>query len=115
MTKSRSYSWGKFPRVQSNFLSKSEIAELKQVVNHHETLIPYGNGRSYGDSALASTIVSIKDRNKFLAFDDAQGELHVQSGVLLKEILDVFVKRGWFLKITPVSYTHLTLPTTRRV
>ena len=64
-------------------------------------LIPYGNGRSYGDSALASTIVSLKDRNKFLAFDETQGELHVQSGVLLKEILDVFVRRGWFLKITP--------------
>jgi FAD/FMN-containing dehydrogenase len=66
-----------------------------------EEFIPYGNGRSYGDSALADKIVYVKPYNNFLAFDAQKGILECQAGVLLSEILDAFVKRGWFLKVTP--------------
>ena len=39
--------------------------------------------------------------NYFLYFNQANGLLHVEAGVLLSEILSVSVPTGWFLKITP--------------
>jgi FAD/FMN-containing dehydrogenase len=50
---------------------------------------------------LSENIIDIKPRNYFIDFDEENGLLHVQAGVLLSEILEHFVHRGWFLKVTP--------------
>ena len=34
-------------------------------------------------------------------FDAEKGLLHLQAGVLLSEIIDIFVPQGWFLKVVP--------------
>ena len=39
--------------------------------------------------------------NKLLSFDYKNGILKCQSGLLLKDILDVIVPKGWFLPVTP--------------
>ena len=31
----------------------------------------------------------------------SEGILHIQAGVLLAEILNTFVPKGWFIKVTP--------------
>ena len=94
-------SWGNYPKTKNRVFSFDQDATLKNIINEHDELIPYGNGRSYGDSALSKNIIKVKPHNLFLNFDGAKGSLHVQAGVLLSEILDNFVPRGWFLKITP--------------
>ena len=94
-------SWGNYPRIENKALPFTSIKDLETILGHHENLIPYGNGRSYGDSALSKNIIQVKPHNLFLDFDEATGQLHVQAGVLLAEILEVFVPRGWFLKVTP--------------
>lgn len=94
-------SWGNYPKIESNILPFDDDAALRRIINDHDGLIPYGNGRSYGDSALSENIIHARPRNLFLNFDESGGFLHVQAGVLLSEILDVFVPRGWFLEITP--------------
>ena len=55
----------------------------------------------YGDASLQNKILLTRRFNKFLSFNDETGELCCQAGVLLAEILDVFVPRGWFLPVTP--------------
>lgn len=91
--------WGKYPVVDSKviFPDNRLSSNLQQV----EGVIPFGNGRSYGDSALASYIVPMKSRDRFLEFEESNGLLTCESGVLLSEIVEVFVPRGWFLKVTP--------------
>lgn len=37
-------------------LFKNEI-ELKKILNNNDTFISYGNGRCYGDSAMAKNII----------------------------------------------------------
>jgi len=94
-------SWGMYPRVKNrvfNFLTKEDTI---QTIKEYDNLIPYGNGRSYGDSALSENIINVKSHNKFISFDEDEGLVEVEAGVLLKEILDAFVPRGYFLKITP--------------
>ena len=73
----------------------------KEIISAHDELIPHGNGRSYGDSALSSHIINVKPKDYFIDFDEETGLLHVQAGVLLSEILESYVSRGWFLKVTP--------------
>ncbi len=89
--------WGFYPKIDASLYQLGEIEDLKSLKN----IIPYGNGRSYGDSALNRNIIQTKEHNYFLDFEEDSGILHLQSGVLLSEILEVFLPKGWFLKVTP--------------
>ena len=93
--------WGMYPQIQCERFTFSDNKKLKEIIDKHNQLIPYGNGRSYGDSALSETIIDVRPKDYFLDFDEEKGLLHIQAGVLLSEILEAFVPRGWFLKVTP--------------
>jgi len=94
-------SWGMYPKIKNTVFEFDEEETLKQIIHENDDLIPYGNGRSYGDSALSSNIINVKPKNYFIKFDEESGLLHTQAGVLLADILESFVPRGWFLKVTP--------------
>ncbi len=63
----------------------------------------YGNGRSYGDVCQNSsaTLLFARGLNRFIQFDGSTGVLRCEAGVLLSEVLDLVVPRGWFLSVTP--------------
>ena len=94
-------SWGNYPYVQNSILNHDSQDELNAQVLKYDDVIPFGNGRSYGDSALSTHAVYMKPDHLFLKFDQNTGVLHCQSGVLLADILEYYVPRGWFLKVTP--------------
>ena len=94
-------SWGMYPKIKNTVFKFDKKETLKQIIKEHDELIPYGNGRSYGDSALSTNIINVRPNDYFIDFDEENGLLHVQAGVLLSEILESFVPRGWFLKVTP--------------
>ena len=93
--------WGMYPRIKCERLSFDSKETLQQIIQKKDELIPFGNGRSYGDSALNDTIIDVRPRDYFIDFDEESGLLHIQAGVLLSEIIEHFVPRGWFLKVTP--------------
>lgn len=94
-------SWGRYPSIKNTELKFDTDESLREIIAEHHDLIPYGNGRSYGDSALNTNIVNVRPHDYFIDFDEKSGLLHVQAGVLLADILESFVPRGWFLQITP--------------
>ena len=94
------FSWGNYPKINCLTYDFKKIYK-RGYFDFKDEFIPYGNGRSYGDSALNKNIISIKKNNKFINFNNKSGLLHIQSGVLLSEIISTFIKRQWFLKITP--------------
>jgi len=94
-------SWRMYPKIKSTVFKFNKEEALKEIINTHDELIPRGNGRSYGDSALSSNIINVKPKDYFIDFDEEKGLLHVQAGVLLSEILESYVPKGWFLKVTP--------------
>ncbi len=67
------------------------------------SLLPYGMGRSYGDSCLndGNTLVRARDLDRLIAFDPGSGVLCCEAGVLLSEIVDFALPRGFFLPVTP--------------
>ncbi len=96
--------WGNYPVIEALEESFASATELKgMLAGAHGTtrVIARGNGRCYGDSSLAGMVVSTLRHGRFLSFTESSGELACQSGVMLKEILDTFVPRGWFLSVTP--------------
>jgi len=94
-------SWGNYPKVESRVEVLRDIDGVKNYLSMVDEFIPYGNGRSYGDSALAKDILYTKRYNNFLDFDEKNGVLHLQAGALLSEIIEFFLPKGWFLKVTP--------------
>lgn len=66
-------------------------------------MLPFGNGRSYGDSCLNDGGILLDSRglNRFISFDAEHGVIRCEAGVLLSDILDLVVPRGWFLPVSP--------------
>ncbi|RMF02660.1 MAG: FAD-binding protein [Chloroflexi bacterium] len=98
---SRISNWGNYPQTEVKVYEFEDIATLRKIVTGTNNIIARGNGRCYGDSALAANVISSLKYNKFLSFDAQQGIIRCQAGVLLSELLDVVVPQGWFLPVTP--------------
>ncbi|MFP4369308.1 MAG: FAD-dependent oxidoreductase [Candidatus Kapaibacterium sp.] len=97
-------SWGRYPKLQAaevvKLFWKEEIPELDKF---DKDLLPYGMGKSYGDSCLneGGILLDARGLNKLMSFDPLKGIIMCESGVSLAEILDFVVPRGWFLSSTP--------------
>jgi FAD/FMN-containing dehydrogenase len=64
--------------------------------------IARGNGRAYGDSALgAAATLGLGRMDRMLAFDPARGLLVAEAGVILGDVVEAFLPRGWFPYVTP--------------
>ncbi len=93
--------WGLYPRIKAYKQSPRNIYELKNAMTS-SSVIARGNGRSYGDSSInISNTIDMKNFNRFLYFDEIKGLLIAESGVLLKEVIDIFLPKGWFPSVTP--------------
>jgi FAD/FMN-containing dehydrogenase len=66
-------------------------------------LLPYGLGRSYGDSCLndGGVLLVTRGLDRFLALDEERELLTCEAGVSLGEILQLVVPRGLFLPVVP--------------
>ena len=65
--------------------------------------LPYGDGRSYGDSCLLSggAMIEGRDRNRILAFDGETGLLTAEAGIRLCDIIAFAAPLGWFPAVLP--------------
>ena len=100
-TRNRYQSWGRYPAAEHRVrflrwrhegLSKAE-----------SPMLPFGNGRSYGDSCLndGGVLLDVRGLDRLISFDTERGILVCEAGVLLSEILDLAVPAGWFLPVSP--------------
>ena len=94
-------SWNRQPSVAHSDIV--DFADRRDHLPEVSPMLPYGNGRSYGDVCLNEngTLLRTRRLDHFIAFDKATGRLTCESGVLLKDILDLIVPHGWFLPVTP--------------
>lgn len=67
------------------------------------SVLPYGLGRSYGDSCLNSrgALLNTSALNHLLAFDPRSGVLRAEAGLSLAELIDVVLPKGFFPPVTP--------------
>lgn len=95
--------WGQYPWNNSKIHTPKATSDIEALITSQISLplIARGMGRSYGDSSLAEEILDTKYFNHFLHFNPSTGVLNCSSGVTLCEIIDNFMRRGWFLPVTP--------------
>ena len=93
--------WGKHPVINSDVVRFDNSNDLHEKIDITGKIITYGNGRSYGDASLQKKVVSTNRYNSLKDFDLKTGILKCESGVLLDDILSVFVPKGWFLPVSP--------------
>ncbi|MDR7898156.1 FAD-binding oxidoreductase [Thermosynechococcus sp. JY1334] len=94
--------WGRYPVQTCHVYCPRSESEMIQLLKRGLPLIARGNGRAYGDSALNSeATLQMRHFNRLLGFNPHTGQLIAEAGVLLAEILEIFVPRGWFPLITP--------------
>lgn len=95
--------WGRYPVADCAVQRPRDRQALEQAVAATQgTLIARGNGRAYGDSALnPAQTLDMRGLDRVLAFDDATGQVVAEAGVLLADLIDVFLPRGWFPAVTP--------------
>lgn len=95
------HGWGRYPLHDAQLIQPHTTQEAVELLGQEEAVLGRGMGRSYGDSALADTLISTRHLNRLHSFDMQSGLLTCAAGISLGELLDVFVPRGWFLPITP--------------
>ena len=96
-------SWGNYPIVEHSSVQHYTWKHEIPILSESGTYLPYGLGRSYGDSCLNdhNHLIHTVQLNKFISFDATTGILHCEAGVSLEQILQEFAPRGWFLPVTP--------------
>jgi len=93
--------WGNYPVMESEERLFSFDDQLSQLVKESNHFIPRGNGRCYGDASLGEETISTLKYDKILSFDTVNGIFECQSGLVLDQVLEVIVPKGWFLPVTP--------------
>lgn len=100
-------SWGRYPRFPQTghgISWRAEVPEeLARIAAGHGSLLPFGNGRSYGDSCLAVSdqVLSMRPLDRMIAADWQTGVIRAEAGMTLDELLRLAIPRGWFLSVTP--------------
>jgi FAD/FMN-containing dehydrogenase len=97
-------SWGRYPRHDARVVPLHWQSDFYAVIaNLHDSALPVGTGRSYGDVCLLKdgTLLQTTGMDRLIAFDPATGILTAEAGITLAQILDFAVPRGFFLPVTP--------------
>ncbi len=107
MNARRVMSWGRYPPFPQTphpvYWREAAGTQLRSLRAEHQTVLAFGNGRSYGDSCLAVSdhVALTRPLKRFLSTDWVQGRLTAEAGITLEEILALAIPRGWFLPVTP--------------
>lgn len=92
--------WGRLPGAPQRMVA---LTDRFQALPDEPSLLPFGNGRSYGDVGRndGGTLLTGRGLDRFIGFDPATGRLECEAGVLLSEIIDLVLPSGWFPPVTP--------------
>jgi FAD/FMN-containing dehydrogenase len=101
------YSWGRYPAHPQTANPCHWRADIQRTLANmavqHGTLLPFGNGRSYGDSCLAASdqVLYMRPLDRFIEANWQTGLIRAEAGVTLDEVLKLAIPNGWFLPVTP--------------
>lgn len=93
--------WNNYPIINAQVTTPFFQDEISGLLNSSAPTIARGNGRCYGDASLGMNVMSTLSLNHALRFDESNGIFSCQSGMLLSDILEIIVPKGWYLPVTP--------------
>ncbi len=100
-------SWGR-SQVADAFVARPErMRELHAALGDRRdrtsSVLARGAGRSYGDVCLnaGGGVILTERLNRILSFDEETGLLVVEPGVTFRDLLDIFLPRGFRVPVSP--------------
>ena len=98
--KNEASSWGGLKVINPGWVDPEHFATKLRV---RDGALPYGNGRSYGDSCLNASgrAIACRSAARILAFDPLAGVLEAEAGVLLSDIIATVAPHGWLPAVLP--------------
>ncbi|MBP1856608.1 FAD-binding oxidoreductase [Rhizobium herbae] len=102
MTAGEFDSWGRIDRRARPAVSPDAYENLRDNAAPG-AFLPFGNGRSYGDSCHndQGRLIDSRMRTRILGFDPGTGIVSCDAGVTLRSILEQAIPHRFFLPVTP--------------
>ncbi len=96
-------SWGNVARGEHSVYSLGSRFDEFPRLPAQTSILPFGNGRSYGDSCLnvGGALLDMRSLDRFIQFDARHGTLRCEAGVQLGEILRIVAPAGWLPCVLP--------------
>ena len=104
-------SWGHKPEQQQRALTPAWCTELGELTPANSnsgaegtnSVLAFGNGRSYGDSCLNSTghLIDTAFLQRVRHFDRQKGILCAESGMTMAQMLALTLPAGWCVPVSP--------------
>jgi FAD/FMN-containing dehydrogenase len=97
------HSWGRLGNDPHHVVGLADRAAVAAQLQAHRPGLAFGMGRSYGDVCLnpGGHLWHTRGLDRFISFDPANGRLVCEAGVLLRDIQQLLMPRGWRLPVTP--------------
>jgi decaprenylphospho-beta-D-ribofuranose 2-oxidase len=94
--------WGRVHRAKGE-LARPERAQALEALTREEPAPALGMRRSYGDACLndGGRAVDMNRLDRVLAFDPETGEVHVEAGLQIGQLLKIFAPKGWLPPVMP--------------
>ncbi len=95
-------SWGRWPRYAHRTVALAHRDDRLEI-DASSAVLPYGNGRSYGDSCQndGGVLLATRGLDRYISFDPQSGVLECEAGVLLRDVIELVLPRGWFVPVSP--------------
>ncbi|WDZ78066.1 FAD-binding oxidoreductase [Ensifer adhaerens] len=102
MTSQDHESWGRLDNRARPVISPDDYEDRLGNLEA-QGFLPFGNGRSYGDSCHndRGTLIESRRHGRILAFDPGTGMMTCEAGVTLREVLERAIEHRFFLPVTP--------------
>lgn len=96
-------SWGCLTALPHKVTPLSHSLQVAAQIQQSQPGLAYGMGRSYGDACLnpEGVLWNTCGLDRLIDFDTTTGILTCEAGVLLRDIQQLMVPRGWMLPVTP--------------
>ncbi len=104
MSEDRYRSFGRtVPGGARALLAAEGIALLKRGAVSRDSLLPFGNGRTYGDSCQNrdGALIDMRPLNRVLSFNAETGLMVAEAGVLLSDVIAHAAPHGFFPPVVP--------------
>lgn len=96
-------SWGRLSKHEHDVTFFTNRDQVLKIIQEQKNGLAFGMGRSYGDVCLNpnGNLWRTTNLNHFISFDEITGVLVCEAGVLLRDIQQLMIPRGWILPVTP--------------
>jgi decaprenylphospho-beta-D-ribofuranose 2-oxidase len=94
--------WGRYPVCETDILKPSTPESARIATSHVHRGIARGNGRAYGDAGIGTQqTIEMRALDRIRAFSAETGLVTAEAGVLLADLIAVFLPRGFFPVVVP--------------